>query len=121
MRIPMKNKLIQPRKLPALKSPAAAVGAMVLGALAVGALAIGAIAIARLAVGGLAIKRARINTPEVDELTVRRLRMREGEPRKRGHLRADRPTPLVPSRRGVVFTPPPASPSSPAACAPAPA
>ena len=60
--------------------PAASLLAAALGAVAFGAFAIGAVAIGRLAVGRLVIKRARFGT-EVDELTVRRLRVleREGE------------------------------------------
>jgi len=52
-----------------------------LGAVAFGAFAIGAVAIGRLAVGRLVIKKARFGALEVDELTVRRLRVleREGE------------------------------------------
>jgi hypothetical protein len=40
--------------------------------------AIGALAIGRLAVGRLVIKKARFAALEVDELTVRRLRVLEG-------------------------------------------
>ncbi|MGC2134249.1 MAG: hypothetical protein WA661_13425 [Xanthobacteraceae bacterium] len=39
----------------------------------------GALAIGRLAVGRLSIKKARFGTLEVDELTVRRLRVIEQE------------------------------------------
>ncbi len=55
--------------------------ALALGAAAVGALAIGALAIGRLAVGRLTIKEARFGTLDVDELTVRKLRILEREPR----------------------------------------
>ena len=48
-----------------------------LGAVAFGAFAIGAVAIGRLAVGRLVIKKARFGALEVDELTVRRLRVLE--------------------------------------------
>jgi hypothetical protein len=64
----------------ARRSESAAVAGMIalaLGAAAVGAVAIGALAIGRLAVGRLTIKKARFETLEVDELTVRRLRVLE--------------------------------------------
>jgi hypothetical protein len=48
------------------------IGAMGLGALALGAFAIGALAISRLAIGS-----ARIRRMEIDELTVRSLRITE--------------------------------------------
>jgi hypothetical protein len=51
----------------------------VLGAAAFGAVAIGALAIGRLAIGRLVIKKARFSRQEVDELTVRRLRVVEHE------------------------------------------
>ncbi len=50
---------------------------LALGAAAAGAVAIGAVAIGRLAVGRLVVKKARFGTLEVDELTVRRLRVLE--------------------------------------------
>ena len=49
------------------------------GAAAFGAVAIGALAIGRLAVGRLVIKKARFSALEVDELTVRKLRVVERE------------------------------------------
>jgi hypothetical protein len=49
--------------------------AVAVGAVAFGAFAIGALAIGRLAVGRVTIKRARFNVLEVDELTVRKLRV----------------------------------------------
>jgi hypothetical protein len=58
---------------------AASLLAIALGAAAFGAIAIGAVAIGRLAVGRLVIKRARFGALEVDELTVRRLRVLEHE------------------------------------------
>jgi hypothetical protein len=58
-------------------SPAASLLAFALGAAAIGAVAIGALAIGRLAVGRLVIRKARFGTLEVDELTVRRLRVVE--------------------------------------------
>jgi hypothetical protein len=51
--------------------------AIALGAAALGALAIGAVAIGRLAIGRVAIKKARFGALEVDELTVRKLRVLE--------------------------------------------
>jgi hypothetical protein len=54
-----------------------ALGAVALGAFAVGALAIGALAIGSLAVGRLAVGRARFRRLEVDDLVVRRWRMRD--------------------------------------------
>ncbi len=60
----------RPRALPLHRLLAVALGAAALGAVAIGALAIG-----RLAVGRLVIKRARFGVLEVDELTVRRLRV----------------------------------------------
>jgi hypothetical protein len=57
--------------------PAASLLALALGAAAFGAVAIGALAIGRLAVGRLVIKKARFGVLEVDELTVRKLRVFE--------------------------------------------
>jgi len=48
-----------------------------IGATAFGALAIGALAIGTLAIGRLAIGRGRIKALEIDDLTVRRLRVLE--------------------------------------------
>jgi hypothetical protein len=58
-------------------SPAASLLALALGAAAVGAVAIGVLAIGRLAVGRLTIRKARFGVLEVDELTVRKLRVVE--------------------------------------------
>jgi len=55
--------------------PATSLLALALGAAAFGAVAIGALAVGRLAVGRLAIKKARFGVLEVDELTVRKLRV----------------------------------------------
>jgi hypothetical protein len=57
--------------------PGASLLALALGAAAFGAAAIGALAIGRLVVGSLVIKKARFGALEVDELTVRRLRVVE--------------------------------------------
>jgi len=57
--------------------PAASLLALALGAAAFGAVAVGALAIGRLAVGRMVIKKARFGTLEVDELTVRKLRVFE--------------------------------------------
>jgi hypothetical protein len=59
--------------------PATSLLALALGAAAFGAVAIGALAIGRLLVGRLVIKKARFGALEVDELTVRRLRVVEHE------------------------------------------
>ncbi|MGA2637837.1 hypothetical protein [Methylocella sp.] len=63
-------------------APASSLLALALGAAALGAIAIGAVAIGRLAVGRLVIKKARFGALEVDELTVRRLRVVEREDQK---------------------------------------
>jgi hypothetical protein len=73
-RIVMRNGNRTKERRLALSLPAAAAGA-----LAFGALAIGAIAIARLAIGGMAVKKAKFGSVEIDELTVRRLRVIEEE------------------------------------------
>ncbi len=57
--------------------PPPRVGAIALGALALGALAVGALAIGWLAIGRLAVGRAHFRSIDVDELTVRRLRVIE--------------------------------------------
>lgn len=59
--------------------PAAALVGLALGAGALGALAIGALAVGRLAVGRLVIRKAHFAALQVDELTVRRLRIAEPE------------------------------------------
>jgi hypothetical protein len=67
---------------PAVSVVATAIGAAAFGAIAVGAVAIGALAIGRLAVGRITVKKARFHALDVDELTVRKLRVleREGPP-----------------------------------------
>ena len=59
--------------------PAASLLALALGVAAFGAVAIGALAIGRLAVGRMVIKKARFGALEVDELTVRKLRVFEDD------------------------------------------
>jgi hypothetical protein len=59
--------------------PAASVVGLALGAAAFGAVAVGALAIGRLALGRVTVKRARFQPLEVDEPTVRKLRVREQE------------------------------------------
>ena len=54
---------------------ARALPAIAVGALAFGAIAIGALAIARLAIRDMAVKKARFRSVEIDDLTVRRLRV----------------------------------------------
>jgi hypothetical protein len=58
-------------------APATSLLALAVGAVAFGAVAIGALAIGRLTVGRLTIRKARFNVLEVDQLTVRRLRVLE--------------------------------------------
>jgi hypothetical protein len=58
---------------------AASLLALAVGAAAFGAVAIGALAVGRLVVGRLVIKNARFGALEVDELTVRKLRLVEHE------------------------------------------
>jgi hypothetical protein len=55
--------------------PATSLLALALGAAAFGAVAVGALAIGRVAVGRLVIKKARFGALEVDQLTVRKLRV----------------------------------------------
>jgi hypothetical protein len=57
--------------------PAVSMITLALGAAAFGAIAVGAIAIGALAIGRVEVKKARFRTLEVDELTVRRLRVLE--------------------------------------------
>ena len=71
---------IKPLTLPDVRVGAARIGAMALGAMALGAFALGAVAIGRLAVGGLFIRKARLGSVEIDDLTVRRLRVLEPAP-----------------------------------------
>lgn len=63
---------LEPIQLPPVSTPALAAGALAIGALAVGALAIGA-----LAIGRLEIRQARFRKLEIDDLTVRKLRIIE--------------------------------------------
>jgi hypothetical protein len=55
--------------------PGTSMLALALGAAAFGAFAIGALAIGHIGVGRLVIKKARFSAVEVDELTVRKLRV----------------------------------------------
>jgi hypothetical protein len=64
----------------AVRFSAAAIGATAVGAIAIGAIAIGALAVGRLAVGRLAVKNARFGKVEIDDLTVRRLRVLDATP-----------------------------------------
>ncbi len=64
-------------ELPPVAGPSVAIGAVALGALAVGALAIGALAIGRLRVLRADADRLHLGTVEIDDLTVRRLRVVE--------------------------------------------
>ena len=67
---------LEPIRLPPVSTPALAAGALAIGALAVGALAIGA-----LAIGRLEIRQARLRKLEIDDLTVHRLHIVEGQPK----------------------------------------
>ena len=69
-----------PLELPPVSAPAGAIGALALGALAVGALAIGALAIGRLTILRGRAERLQLGTVEIDDLTVRRLRVIETVP-----------------------------------------
>ncbi|MGH7490065.1 MAG: hypothetical protein ACREMY_31330, partial [bacterium] len=66
----MRNLVERSAKLPSMRIPALAVGALAFGALAVGALAIGSLAVGRIIIG-----KARFREVEIDDLTVRRLRV----------------------------------------------
>jgi hypothetical protein len=57
--------------------PARSLLALAAGAVAAGALALGAVAIGQMVIGRLAIGKARFKSLEVDELTVRKLRVIE--------------------------------------------
>jgi hypothetical protein len=63
--------------VPVPASAVATAGALAVGALAVGALAVGALAIGRMAIGTLALRSGRARRPDVEELTVARLRIIE--------------------------------------------
>ena len=54
---------------------AGAVGTLALGSFALGAIAMGAVAIGALAIGRLSVGKARFKSIDIDELTVRKLRM----------------------------------------------
>jgi hypothetical protein len=71
----MKFSLIKRATLPATQ-----MAALALGAAALGVLAIGAVAIGRLTIGGLGVRKARFQSVEIDDLTVRRLRVLEAAP-----------------------------------------
>jgi hypothetical protein len=64
-------------ELPPASVPSVAIGALALGALAVGALAIGALAIGRLRILRADADKVHLGTVEIDDLTVRRLRVIE--------------------------------------------
>ena len=59
--------------------PAASMIGLAIGAAAFGAIAVGALAIGALAIGRLRVKKARFETLDVGELTMRRLRVLERE------------------------------------------
>jgi hypothetical protein len=68
---------LPPVALPAAAAGPAALAAVAIGSMAIGALAVGALAIGALAVGRLEIRKARLRVVEIDDLTVRRLRVIE--------------------------------------------
>jgi anti-sigma factor RsiW len=82
--LPSSVRMREPRRrtveLPPFASPSVVVGALALGALAIGALAIGALAIGRLRILRVDADKVRLGTVEIDDLTVRRLRVIEDEP-----------------------------------------
>jgi hypothetical protein len=63
--------------LPPASVPSVAIGALALGAFAVGALAIGALAIGRLHILRADADRLCLGSVEIDDLTVKRLRVIE--------------------------------------------
>ena len=65
----------RPLKVPALSVGATAIGTIAIGSIAIGAIAIGAIAIARVAIARMSVKKARFGSVEIDDLTVKRLRV----------------------------------------------
>lgn len=67
-------------ELPPVSTPAVAMGALALGALAIGALAIGALAVGRLSILCARAEKVHLGTVEIDDLTVRRLRVIETVP-----------------------------------------
>ncbi len=68
---------LPPVGVSAVASGATALGTLAIGSLAISALAVGALAIGALAVGRLEIRKARLRKVEIDDLTVRRLRIIE--------------------------------------------
>ena len=67
-------------ELPPVRVSSVATGALAIGALAIGALAIGALAIARLSIIRASAEKVHLGTVEIDDLTVRRLRVIENVP-----------------------------------------
>ena len=67
-------------ELQPVRVPSGATGALAIGALAIGALAIGALAIARLSIIRASAEKVHLGTVEIDDLTVRRLRVIENVP-----------------------------------------
>jgi hypothetical protein len=64
-------------ELPPASAPSVAIGALALGAFAVGALAIGALAIGRLRILRADTDQLHLGSVEIDDLTVKRLRIIE--------------------------------------------
>ena len=73
-----------------MATPSVAMGALALGALAVGALAIGALAIGRLRILRADADRLHLGTVEIDDLTVKRLRVIETAGEEDGSGRPER-------------------------------
>ena len=73
----MKEEIRRPVAFEQAGSNTASFTAIAVGALAFGALAIGALAIGRLVIGQLAVRKMRLHAVEIDNLTVRRLRVLE--------------------------------------------
>jgi hypothetical protein len=67
-------------ELPPVSTPSLAAGALALGALAIGALAIGALAIGRLRILQASADRLHLGKVEIDDPTVKRLRVIETTP-----------------------------------------
>jgi hypothetical protein len=80
--LPSSVRMREPRRRTVELPPFASVvvGALALGALAIGALAIGALAIGRLRILRADADKVRLGTVEIDNLTVKRLRVIEDEP-----------------------------------------
>ncbi len=79
MRQPKRYLKLPPVAVPAIASGTFALGSLALGALEVGALAIGALAIYRLRIERADAREFHLGKVEIDDLTVRRLRVIESD------------------------------------------